>query len=70
MGGTGTKSKRSLATANIEDVLEKLGEAYFERVEVLAVEGSTLTFLGHLIHDTSTDRILMKPIAFAAGGLQ
>lgn len=70
LGGTGTRSKRSLATANIEDIMGKLGEAYFESVEVLAIEGSTLTFLGHLVHDTKTDKIILKPIAFGAGGLQ
>ena len=51
MGGSGTKSKRSLANANIEDVMSRLGEGYFESVEVLAVEGSTLTFLGKLAYD-------------------
>jgi hypothetical protein len=40
-------------------------------VKVLAVEGSTLTFLGLLKYDNDTDEVILaEPIAFIGGGLQ
>jgi hypothetical protein len=47
-----------------------LNNRYLERVRLFALEGSTLTILGHLAYDAKEDKVMMvEPRAFIGGGL-
>lgn len=73
VGGNSTHSERKMEYDMWAEFFHKKYSergAHFEHYKVLAIEGSTLTFLGNLTYNMSEDKVTLdNPIAFVGGGL-